>query len=1076
MRESSRCALAIALLGSLPVITQGLDSTLPTLSIKEGNARQHLAIQKLVVAVECVGLLAEISYDITYANGSRRNQEGEFQLELPPGARVSSYSLEVEGRMRPAVSVEKEKALHAYESIKRRGVDPGIVEKVGDTSYRTRIFPILPNSTKRVRISYLQKLPRSGELTLPISHDSEIDEYKVIVRGAREIERGAPSRIAETETLPGFVSTARQSKPDDTFHLRAELSGREKPLLQSYEDPKGNVSFLLQGNVPEAVPPTPVDWPELHLIWDASRSRDPDRKEAELIALRSLWKELGTARVLFHELRNTMSNVREFQVVEGRAAALEKAIQAMPYDGVADFSQVPPSSIPTLLVSDGRIASPLHRPAEGEATNCFLLHLAENPVSSGFPPSGFQPVSLSAANWTQKLSARNSPYAVDGIEKTSWTLSEHDGRYFLSGTFPADSSEKVIARIGRSSKIPISTHSEGEEWNLLRRFHALQRLDVLEQEGQTEDIIRHAKKERLATDYTSLIVLEEFRDHLLFKIPPPEPELLEKYERELKERNERSLQSRHSRWDRKREQHAADSPWIDAELKLELQTVSVWVSSANKVFPPEQRNQEELRPYEEWTEAAEALLKKKDRLESSQEVAGWMTDVHRHVESLQEIRKLPPTVHEKEEIHVSVRGFVNTRGLVSDEGHLSLRKAIRAAGDPNHYGSREMVYLYRNASRTGYNLKSPRYVPIPLEWGDMVVVETLPQPSFLSQDGFAADPFMDPGFSGRASGGSRPAVFEEGQIMPLSQFRTETPSASDPFGSQTNEEGRPSVPAPDMQTSIFDLPPLTLDEDLLAKFQSSETPGQTYRSWLKDSEQKTSLPTLVEIARILFDHEEVAEGMQCLSNLLELQSDPIEASRSMALWLADFGKTDLATAHLERLLSLDLDPSARELIQHDLGRISSRIEGYHASFEIGNASPTSRSLFLISLVDLSHLGGIDPFGLLVSDPLPSDLRIVITTAGADIHPTTTPPARATEWGDAGILRTATPRVSEFLIRQAWPGRYQIEGMSWESEAHPTTVCVEIYSNWGRESQTLSRNTFWMTGRKLELGTAEFSWK
>lgn len=1043
----------------------GAESTLPTLSIEKGTEKQQLAIQNLEVTVEGHGYLVEVTHDITYYNGSPRNQEGEFQLELPPGASVSAYSLEVDGKMRPAVSVEKEKALHAYETIKRRGIDPGIVEKVGDNQYRTRIFPILPQSTKRVRISHIRSLPPSVEFELKIRHDAPIGRIRVEVTGTSEKSRDA---AAEEQGGSRVIYEEENEAPDEIFTLQSDLPETEKIVSRATHH-ENRAHFLIQGESARPEAPDELNWPRIRLVWDASRSRDPGQRQAEIQALRLLWKELDEAEISFQVLRNTLTEPRSFRVEQGRSPELERELASILYDGSADFSLVDSSSIPTLLVSDGLIASPLHEPTRQDMSQAFLLTLNDATSSGAFSASQYRVVPMQK-HWITHLS-RPRTYAVKGIPRHQWSVRESEGLFFLSGECDLEKLPGIKVRIGDQPPRSLKRGEAKEKWSFLDRFHARQRLEELERFGDAAAIASHARKERLASDYTSLIVLEEFRDHVEFEIPPPEPELVPTYEKALAEKSEISLSRIEAKWNRKRKRHAEYFPWIDSELERELKTVSIWLDASRQVFPEKLRNHSEIEPYENWVESARELLAQEETLGSSADIPEWKTRIDRQVESLEKIRNLPLTPVENQEIHFSVRGFVHRRGVFSKRPDFRLGQAIVEAGGVDHYGSLRRVYLYRDASRTGYNLEHPDYEPVPLEWGDMVVVETLPKPAFLS-----GDPFADPFLGAPRTPSQAPAVFEENAIAGRSEDLHARPFGAPREDSAAKRAEQEARLAPSTGAVRLAHRRRGIDTNSLEDLSQSEEIRREYFDWLQRSTEPLSPAMVVAVSRLLFERNEIELGRQCLDNLIEMSSNPVEAFRVVALWLSDFGRDEQAREVLESLLEHDLDPATRVLIHHDIGRIADSREAFGKSAEIALETADLEGPVTIALVDLFRKGGNLSVGEWIENALPSDLRVVTTSAGGELSLEIQEPPEAEEWGDTGVILTRSPRIGEFMIRRAWPGRYRIHGLQWENETAPFTLRVEIYTNWGRPSQEKRVRTLWIEDRQFDLGEIEFDWE
>ena len=59
--------------------------------------------------------------------------------------------------------VEKKRAREVYDSYKRRGKDPGLLEQVNYKEFEMRIFPIAPDAEQRVRVEYYQELDVDGD-------------------------------------------------------------------------------------------------------------------------------------------------------------------------------------------------------------------------------------------------------------------------------------------------------------------------------------------------------------------------------------------------------------------------------------------------------------------------------------------------------------------------------------------------------------------------------------------------------------------------------------------------------------------------------------------------------------------------------------------------------------------------------------------------------------------------------------------------------------------------------------------------------------------------------------------------
>ena len=117
---------------------------------------------------------------MVFKNNSTRILEGRLTFPLPENVSVSGYSLDINGKLRNAVPVEKAKAKEVFESIEKRNVDPGILEKVEGNNFRTRIYPIPANGERTVQITYNQELKKVGnqlQYFLPLDFKNEIPSF-----------------------------------------------------------------------------------------------------------------------------------------------------------------------------------------------------------------------------------------------------------------------------------------------------------------------------------------------------------------------------------------------------------------------------------------------------------------------------------------------------------------------------------------------------------------------------------------------------------------------------------------------------------------------------------------------------------------------------------------------------------------------------------------------------------------------------------------------------------------------------------------------------------------------------------
>jgi len=116
--------------------------------------------------------IAQTRIEQEFYNPNPRQLEGTFILPLPKGAHLEKFRMDVNGKMTEAELLSADKAKGIYEEIVRKAKDPALLEYVGRDLLKVRIFPIEPNSTKKIEVSYAQVLKSDAGLvsyTIPLN-------------------------------------------------------------------------------------------------------------------------------------------------------------------------------------------------------------------------------------------------------------------------------------------------------------------------------------------------------------------------------------------------------------------------------------------------------------------------------------------------------------------------------------------------------------------------------------------------------------------------------------------------------------------------------------------------------------------------------------------------------------------------------------------------------------------------------------------------------------------------------------------------------------------------------------------
>ena len=177
--------------------------------------------------------LATTSIEQEFYNPNPRQLEGIFLFPVPKGAQINKFTMEINGKPVPAELLAADKARGIYEDIVRSLRDPALLEYAGRDLFKVRIFPIEPNSRKRITLSYSQLLKADAGLVnfvFPLNTEKfsakpiKTVSLKIDLETKRPLKSiYSPSHRVEIKRHGGTKATvayeANDVKPDADFQL-----------------------------------------------------------------------------------------------------------------------------------------------------------------------------------------------------------------------------------------------------------------------------------------------------------------------------------------------------------------------------------------------------------------------------------------------------------------------------------------------------------------------------------------------------------------------------------------------------------------------------------------------------------------------------------------------------------------------------------------------------------------------------------------------------------------------------------------------------------------------------------------
>ncbi len=314
-----------------------------------------LALAELTLDLEVVGTLADGTLTARFYNPSPDLLEGRFAFELPAGAVVTGYALDVGGALVDGVLVEPLKARRSYEAQVRRGIDPGLAEVSRANVFSTQVYPLMPRGSRTIRLKFSAPMDAVRGLVIPLVTTQAVGKFSLNLRagdGQQPPEVRAanlPGELAWHETPAGLAAGIAVERHVLNGELRIGPPGKSTDSIVS-RHPNGRRFFQIAGAGRGIT--RDVAGARLRIYWDRSLSRRDDRLAEERALVGQLVAQMRPAAIDLVSFNSSGARLRRMS-----AGELDGALRTTLYRGATSFRVLEKLDAPgadvCLVFSDG---------------------------------------------------------------------------------------------------------------------------------------------------------------------------------------------------------------------------------------------------------------------------------------------------------------------------------------------------------------------------------------------------------------------------------------------------------------------------------------------------------------------------------------------------------------------------------------------------------------------------------------------------------------------------------------------------------------------------------------------------
>lgn len=230
--------------------------------------------------------------------------EGRYRFPIPGDASVSRLALWVGDQLIEGEVLERTRAASIYRSIVDRPVprDPALLEWVSGGEMSLKVFPILPNQSRRIILAYNQALSMEGgtlryvyPLSLGRGRETRIDDLSISVEASDSRAKLSNLRVAGYDAKTGREGAwykanvqLKGTSPQRDFVMLIDREANRDAQLSTFIDekkqpgkPEGHFSLRVSADLPDGLERPALLATDRAIVLDISHSQSLETIRAQ---------------------------------------------------------------------------------------------------------------------------------------------------------------------------------------------------------------------------------------------------------------------------------------------------------------------------------------------------------------------------------------------------------------------------------------------------------------------------------------------------------------------------------------------------------------------------------------------------------------------------------------------------------------------------------------------------------------------------------------------------------------------------------------------------------------------------